>query len=205
MLNFLLACVHLDPIAMLQTGSYLGLAFLIYAESGLFFGIFLPGDSLLFAAGLVAASGFFIVGPLIIMVVLAAILGDSTGYWFGSEIGERLFKRQDSRFFKQAYVKRTEIFFKKYGGRAVVLARFVPIVRTIAPILAGVSSMKYRVFLGYNIIGGILWGAGMILVGYFLGSLIPNSEKYILPLSLVIVVLSFLPILINLVRGKRPI
>lgn len=203
MLNFLLACIHLDPMAMLQTGSYIGLAFLIFAESGLLIGIFLPGDSLLFAAGLVAANGFFVVGPLIMIVVVAAILGDSTGYWFGSEIGERLFKRKDSRFFKQEYVKRTERFFQKYGGRAVVLARFVPIVRTIAPILAGVSTMKYRVFLGYNMIGGIAWGAGMILVGYFLGTLIPNSEKYILPLSLVIVVLSFLPIVINLMRGKR--
>ncbi len=205
MLNFLLACVHLDPMAMLQTGSYLGLAFLIFAESGLFIGIFLPGDSLLFAAGLVAASGFFIVGPLIMIVVVAAILGDSTGYWFGSEIGERLFKREDSRFFKQEYVKRTEKFFKKYGGRAVVLARFVPVVRTIAPILAGVSTMKYRMFIAYNMLGAFLWGAGMILIGYFLGSLVPNSEKYILPLSLVIVVLSFLPIVINLARGKRAI
>lgn len=192
-------------MAMLQTGSYVGLAFLIFAESGLFIGIFLPGDSLLFAAGLVAASGFFVVGPLIMIVVLAAILGDSAGYWFGSEVGERLFKREDSRFFKQEYVKRTEVFFKKYGGRAVILARFVPVVRTIAPILAGVSTMKYRKFLGYNMIGGFLWGAGMILIGYFLGSIIPNSEKYILPLSLVIVVLSFLPIIINLVRGKRAI
>lgn len=203
MLNFLLACIHLDPMAMLQTGSYLGLAFLIFAESGLLFGIFLPGDSLLFAAGLVAASGFFIVGPLIMIVVVAAILGDSVGYWFGSEIGERLFKREDSRFFKQEYVKRTEQFFKKYGGRAIVLARFVPIVRTIAPILAGVSSMKYRMFIAYNMIGAFLWGAGMVLIGYFLGSLVPNSEKYILPLSLVIVVLSFLPIIFNLARGKR--
>jgi membrane-associated protein len=205
MLNFILACIHLDPMAMLQTGSYAGLAFLIFAESGLFIGIFLPGDSLLFAAGLVAASGFFILGPLMIVVVLAAIAGDSVGYWFGSEVGDHLFKRADSRFFKQEYVKRTEKFYQRYGGRAVVLARFVPIVRTIAPILAGVSSMKYRVFLAYNMLGGILWGAGMLSIGYFLGSIIPNSEKYVLPLSLIIVVLSFLPIIINLARGKKAI
>jgi membrane-associated protein len=205
MLNFILACIHLDPMAMLQTGSYAGLAFLIFAESGLFIGIFLPGDSLLFAAGLVAASGFFILGPLMIVVVLAAIAGDSVGYWFGSEVGDHLFKRADSRFFKQEYVKRTEKFYQKYGGRAVVLARFVPIVRTIAPILAGVSSMKYRVFLAYNMLGGILWGAGMLSIGYFLGSIIPNSEKYVLPLSLIIVVLSFLPIILNLARGKKAI
>lgn len=190
-------------MAMLETGSYLGLAFLIFAESGLFIGIFLPGDSLLFAAGLVSASGFFAFGPLLIVVVLAAIVGDSVGYWFGSEVGDHLFKRPDSRFFKQEYVKRTEKFYQKYGGRAVVLARFVPIVRTIAPILAGVSSMKYRTFLAYNMLGGLLWGAGMVSLGYFLGSVLPNAEKYVLPLSLVIVVLSFLPIFFNLVRNKK--
>ena len=202
MLDFLLACVHLDPMMILQTGGYLGIAALIFAESGLFLGIFLPGDSLLFASGLLATNGFFIVGPLIMVVVVAAIIGDSVGYWFGSEVGDRLFDRKDSRFFKQEYLLRTERFYKKYGGRAVVLARFVPIVRTIAPILAGVSSMKYRVFLAYNMLGGFLWGAGMVLLGFLLGSIIPDSEKYILPLSLVIVAVSFLPIFFNLARGK---
>lgn len=205
MINFVMACIHLDPIAIIKAGSYFGLAFLIFAESGLLIGIFLPGDSLLFAAGLLAAAGYLILGPLILIVVAAAIVGDSVGYWFGAEVGERLFERKDSRFFKQEYLKRTEQFYEKYGGRAIVLARFVPIVRTIAPILAGVSTMKYRQFLGYNIIGGVLWGAGMTLLGFTLGSIIPDSEKYILPLSLVIVAISFLPIVLNLVRGKRAI
>ena len=205
MLDFLLACVHLDPMMILQTGGYLGIAALIFAESGLFLGIFLPGDSVLFASGLLATNGFFIVGPLIMIVVVAAIAGDSVGYWFGSEVGERLYARKDSRFFKQEYLRRTERFYKKYGGRAVVLARFVPIVRTLAPILAGVSTMKYRVFLAYNMLGGFLWGAGMVLLGFLLGSIIPDSEKYILPLSLIIVVVSFLPIFFNLARGKRAV
>lgn len=205
MLDFFSASIHLDPIAIVRTGSYVGVALLIFAESGLFFGVFLPGDSLLFAAGLLSATGFLVVGPLMLIVVIAAIVGDSVGYWFGSEVGERLFQRKDSRFFKQEYLKRTEMFYQKYGGRAVVLARFVPIVRTIAPILAGVSSMTYRKFLFYNIVGGFLWGAGMVSLGFFLGSLIPSSEKYVLPLSLVIVVISFLPILANLARGKRAI
>ena len=205
MLDFLLACVHLDPMMILQTGGYLGIALLIFAESGLFLGIFLPGDSVLFASGLLATNGFFIVGPLIMIVVVASIAGDSVGYWFGSEVGERLYARKDSRFFKQEYLRRTERFYKKYGGRAVVLARFVPVVRTLAPILAGVSTMKYRVFLAYNMLGGFLWGAGMILLGFLLGSIIPNSEKYILPLSLVIVAVSFLPIFFNLARGKRAV
>lgn len=205
MMNFILACVHLDPLAIVQTGGYLGIATLIFAESGLFFGIFLPGDSLLFAAGLLAASNFFQFGPLIIIVALAAIFGDSVGYWFGSEVGTAIFKRKDSRFFKQEYLRRTQRFYAKYGGRAIVLARFVPIVRTLAPILAGVSSMKYRVFLGYNILGAIFWSASMLSLGFFLGSIIPNSERYVLPISLVIIFLSFLPVLLNLVRNKRAI
>ncbi len=203
MLNFFIACIHLDPMAIIKAGGYLGLALLVFAESGLFIGIFLPGDSLLFVAGLLAAGGFLAFGPLTLIVVVAAILGDSVGYWFGANIGDNLFKRKDSRFFKQAYVTRTQDFFTAYGGRAIVLARFVPVVRTIAPILAGVGSMRYRRFLSYNALGGFLWGAGVVSLGFFLGSVIPNSDKYVLPLSLVIIVLSFLPILINLLRSRR--
>jgi len=115
-------------------------------------------------------------------------------------VGDNLFKRPDSRFFKQEYVTRTQKFFETYGGRAIILARFVPIVRTIAPILAGVGTMTYRRFLSYNVIGGFAWGAGMLSFGYFLGSIIPDSEQYVLPISLVIIVLSFLPILTNYMR-----
>mgnify|MGYP001558768267 FL=1 len=202
MQEFLNACIQLDPIAIIKAGGYLGIAIIIFSESGLLFGIFFPGDSLLFAAGLLSAAGFLAPIPLIIIVVLAAITGDSVGYWFGANVGPALFKRKDSFFFKQEYLKRTELFYQKYGGRAVVLARFVPIVRTLAPVLAGIGTMKYSEFLRYNIVGGCLWGVGMISLGYFLGSVIPNSERYILPISLVIIVVSFLPILINLLRGK---
>lgn len=205
MLSFLSACVNLDPIEMVKTGSYLGIAFIIFAESGLLFGIFLPGDSLLFAAGLLSAAGFLSIGPLVFFVIIAAIIGDSVGYWFGANVGTNFFKKKDSFFFKQEYLKRTERFYKLYGGRAVVLARFVPIVRTIAPILAGVGSMSYQTFLSYNMLGGALWGAGMVAIGYSLGSIIPNSESYILPFSLVIIVISFLPIFINILRGKRAV
>ena len=205
MLDFIYACIQLDPIAIIKAGGYLGIAIIVFAESGLLIGIFFPGDSLLFAAGLLSAAGFLSPVPLILLVVLAAIIGDSVGYWFGANVGVNFFKRKDSRFFKQEYIKRTELFYQKYGGRAVVLARFVPIVRTIAPILAGIGSMKYSTFLRYNILGGTLWGIGMVSLGYFLGSIIPNSERYILPISLVIIILSFLPILINLMSGKRAI
>ncbi|MBI4065874.1 DedA family protein [Candidatus Kaiserbacteria bacterium] len=202
-MDFIYACINLDPIAIIKAGGYLGIAFIIFAESGLLIGIFFPGDSLLFAAGLLSAGGFLAPIPLIVIVVIAAIIGDSVGYWFGKNVGVNFFKRKDSLFFKQEYVKRTELFYQKYGGRAVVLARFVPIVRTIAPILAGIGTMKYSKFIRYNALGGLLWGAGMVSLGYFLGSIIPNSERYILPISLVIIIISFLPIFINLLNGKR--
>ena len=153
MLDFFIASVQLDPIAMVKTGSYLGIALIVFAESGLLIGIFFPGDSLLFAAGLLSAAGFLSVGPLIFVVVIAAIIGDSVGYWFGAHVGTPLFKRKDSFFFKQEYLKRTERFYQTYGGRAVILARFVPIVRTLAPVLAGIGSMTYGTFLRYNVLG----------------------------------------------------
>lgn len=205
MLNFLLACIHLDPFAIVRTGSYLGIAFLVFAESGLLIGMFLPGDSLLFIAGLLAAGGFLAPGPLMMVVVISAILGDLAGYWFGSKVGDHLADRKDSRFFKKEYLRRTERFYQKYGGRTLVLARFVPIVRTLAPILAGAGSMNYRRFLSYNVIGGFLWGIGVVALGFFFGSVIPNGEAYVLPLSLVVIGLSFSPLFFNLARGKRAV
>jgi len=200
MTAFLQACLQLDPVAIVKAGGYLGIALFIFSESGILLGIFFPGDSLLFAAGLLSAGNFLSFGPLVLIVVATAILGDSVGYWFGVKIGDNLFKKKDSRFFKQEYVTRTQKFFETYGGRAIILARFVPIVRTIAPILAGVGTMTYKKFLSYNVLGGFAWGAGMVSLGYFLGSIIPNSEHYILPLSLVIIIISFLPIIINYIR-----
>ena len=203
MTEFFTAIIHLDPIAIVKAGGYIGIAILVFSESGLLIGIFFPGDSVLFIAGLLAAGGFLSFWPLVLLVVVAAILGDSVGYWFGVKAGNAFFKRKDSRFFKQEYVTRTQKFFETYGGRAIIIARFVPVVRTIAPILAGVGTMHYRRFISYNIFGGLLWGAGMISLGYFLGSIIPNGENYVLPLSLVIIVISFLPIFINYARNKR--
>ncbi len=197
MLTFLYACIHLNPLAIVKVGGYVGISILIFAESGLLIGIFFPGDSVLFVAGLLCVGGFLSFWPLVFIVAAAAILGDSVGYWFGMKAGDSFFKRKDSRFFKQEYVTRTQKFFSAYGGRAIILARFVPVVRTITPVLAGVGTMKYSRFLSYNVIGGILWGAGMVTLGYFLGSIIPNSDRYVLPLSLIVIVLSFLPILIN--------
>ncbi|HQT83159.1 MAG TPA: VTT domain-containing protein [Candidatus Paceibacterota bacterium] len=200
---FFSAVLHLDPVAIVQTGSYLGISLIIFAESGLLIGILFPGDSLLFASGLLAANGILAVGPLAFAVVVAAILGDSLGYWFGARFGIGFFEREESFFFKREYVQRTERFYERYGGRAIVLARFVPVVRTIAPVLAGIGSMTYKKFLVYNALGGLLWGAGMLSLGYSIGSVLPSSEKYILPLSLVIIVVSFIPVFVNLLRGKK--
>jgi membrane-associated protein len=201
--SFLSACLTLDPLTILKAGGYVGLLFLVFAESGLLVGIFFPGDSLLFAAGLLSAGTVFNPVATVIGVILAAILGDNTGYWFGKNVGANLFLRPNSRIFKQEYVVRTQKFYAKYGARAIILARFVPIVRTFAPILAGVGRMQYQKFLTFNAVGGILWGGGMVLLGYFLGSVIPNSEHYVLPLSLVIIVLSFLPLIWSFLQGKR--
>jgi len=203
MTDFLLACLRLDPIAILQAGGYVGLALIIFAESGLLIGIFFPGDSVLFIAGLLSANGLFSFGPLVLLVVAAAIFGDSVGYWFGTKAGNAFLAREDSRFFKRAYIARTQKFFETYGGRAIILARFVPIVRTLTPILAGIGSMHYPRFLSYNVLGGLLWGAGMISLGYFFGSLIPDGERYILPISLGIIALSLLPVAIDYFRTRR--
>lgn len=205
MLDFLLACIHLDPLAIIKAGGYLGIAIVVFAESGLLIGMFFPGDSLLFAAGLLSAGPFLNPVLLAIIVVLAAILGDSVGYWFGKNVGVNFFTRKDSRFFKQEYVGRTQKFYETYGARAIVLARFVPIIRTIAPILAGIGSMPYGRFLAYNILGAFIWGAGMVGLGYGLGQAIPESEHYVLPISLGIIVLSFFPIAINVLRRKRAV
>lgn len=198
-MSFLL---HYDPILLVKTAGYAGLFAIIFAESGLFFGFFLPGDSLLFAAGLLASGGFFNIISLAVTLSVGAILGDSVGYWFGAKVGPTIFSREDSFLFHKKHIGQTERFYAKYGPRAVVLARFVPIVRTFAPILAGVGKMNYGRFLRYNILGGILWAAGITSIGYFLGESVPNSEKYLTPIIIVIIIVSFLPILFELIKSR---
>jgi membrane-associated protein len=203
MREFLVALSQFDTVAMLQAGGYIGITTIVFAESGILLGIFLPGDSLLFAGGLLAGTGFFSFPLLVMLVVVAAILGDSVGYWFGAHVGQKLYDHPDSWFFKRKYLTRTEAFYAKYGTRAVILARFVPIVRTLAPILAGTGGMRYATFLRANIVGALLWGVGMTSLGYFLGSLIPESEHYVIPISLGIIFISFLPFLIEILRERR--
>jgi membrane-associated protein len=193
----------LDPALLLTTFGYIGLFSIVFAESGLFFGFFLPGDSLLFTAGLFAATGFFDIWVLIIMVPIAAILGDSVGYWFGKWVGPRLFTREDSFFLNKKHIERSQRFYEKYGPKAVLFARIVPIARTFVPILAGVGRMHYPTFLTYNIVGGILWGAGFPLLGYYLGTTFPIVMEYLTVTLLIIIFLSFVPIFVEVWREWR--
>ncbi|MGX4694323.1 DedA family protein [Streptomyces sp. JNUCC 63] len=195
----------LDPDYLISTFGLLGILAIVFAESGLLIGFFLPGDSLLFTTGLLVADRQYLTQPLWLvctLVVAAAIAGDQVGYLFGRKAGPALFRRPDSKFFKQENVAKAHDFFEKYGPRSIVLARFVPIVRTFTPIVAGVSRMNYRTFVVYNIIGGIAWGSGVTVLGYFLGQIafVKNNIEAIL---VGIVVVSVLPVAIELLKARR--
>ncbi len=188
---------------LIETVGYIGLGSIVFAESGLFFGFFLPGDSLLFTAGILASQGHLDIALVIVISVIAAIVGDSVGYAFGSYVGPKLFKKSDSLFFHREHVIKAQTFYEKHGRKTLILARFIPIVRTFAPILAGVAKMNYRVFLTYNIIGGLIWAVGLPLAGYFLGSAIPNIDQYLLPVILGIILASFVPIIMEYLKARR--
>ncbi|HUD02720.1 MAG TPA: VTT domain-containing protein [Candidatus Paceibacterota bacterium] len=184
----------LDPLTIITTLGYIGIFAIVFAESGLFFGFFFPGDSLLFTAGLLAANGTLNLTALLILLPLAAVVGDTAGYAFGKWIGPRIFTKEDSFFFNKRHIERSEMFYKKYGAKALVLARFVPIVRTFVPIVAGVGRMAYSTFIIFNSIGALLWGLSITLLGYFLGNAFPATEHYLTPILLLIVFVSILPI-----------
>lgn len=194
---------HADLIETIKTLGYFGVSFVVFTESGLFFGFFLPGDSLLFTAGILASQGFFNMYTLSVLLTVSAIVGDSVGYWFGYKIGPTLFSREDSLFFHKKHIVKAETFYKKYGAKAVILGRFIPIVRTFVPIVAGVAKMKYSLFLRYNIVGGILWAGGLSSAGYLLGKRIPNVDTYLLPIVLLIIGISFLPMFFEYRQHKR--
>lgn len=196
---------HLDLMQLVRAIGYPGLFASVFLESGVFFGFFLPGSSMLFTAGLLATQGLFNPWVLIPAMALAAILGDSAGYWFGAKVGVSLFFWKDSRFFKHEYLEQAKIFYEKHGVLAIILARFVPIVRTFAPIVAGIVQMRYRTFLAYNITGGILWASGVTFVAYVLGEKVPIIQQYITPIVLLIIVASFIPILWELRKPKEEV
>ncbi|MFJ6085938.1 DedA family protein [Streptomyces sp. NPDC092369] len=193
----------LDPNQLLDTFGIWGLLLIVFAESGLLIGFFLPGDSLLFTAGLLITSNQldFPLWGAIALICVAAILGDQAGYMFGKKVGPSLFSRPDSRLFKQENVVKAHEFFEKYGPKSLVLARFVPIVRTFTPIIAGVSGMKYRSFVIFNVIGGVLWGAGVTLLGSWLGK-IDVVKDNIEAMLILIVLISVVPIIIEFMRAR---
>lgn len=192
--------MHFDLPALIQSVGLIGIFAIVFIESGLLVGFFLPGDSLLFTAGFLASQDLLPIVWLVIGVVIMAILGDQVGYLLGKRYGRKLFSKPDSRFFKQEYLHQAENFSKKYGPIAIVLARFTPVVRTFAPVVAGVGNMNYATFVSYNIIGGVLWGAGLTLLGYVLGSRIPNIDRYLLPVIAIIILLSILPGILHFLR-----
>ncbi len=182
-----------DIVALIQSVGATGVVAIVFAECGLFFGFFLPGDSLLFTAGFLASQGFMSIIPLIIFTIIAAILGENVGYEFGRRIGPMLFNKKESRFFKPAHVVRAHEFFLKYGNKAIFLARFMPIVRTFVPIVAGVARMPFKSFMFYNVVGGVVWVGSMTLLGYTLGSQVKGADKYIEFIILGIILVSFIP------------
>jgi membrane-associated protein len=193
---------HESILSIVQAVGYPGLFAAVFLESGVFFGFFLPGSSMLFTAGLLAVTGVFNVWLLVPLLSIAAILGDSAGYWFGSRVGVSLFFRKDSRFFKHSHLERAKDFYDRHGMQAVFLARFVPIVRTFAPIIAGIVQMRYRAFLAYNIAGGVVWASALTFGGYFLGRHLPGIERYFTPIVLVIIIASMLPLFWELRKPK---
>jgi membrane-associated protein len=192
----------LEPKELLETFGTIGLFVIVFAESGLLIGFFLPGDSLLFTAGLLASQGTLNFPVILVGCFIAAVAGDQVGYAFGRRVGPSLFRRPDSRLFKQEYVNRAQEYFDRQGPKTIVLARFVPIVRTFAPIVAGVGRMNYRTFVTYNVVGGFLWAVGVTTAGYILGESIPDVDKYLLPIIAVIVLLSVIPVLLEARRQR---
>lgn len=198
-----------DLIDFIQAVSLIGVALVVFAESGLLIGFFLPGDSLLFTTGFLISTGVLQLNVhfVVIILFLAAVVGDSVGYTFGRRFGPKVFSKPDARLFKQEYVQQAQAFYEKHGGKTIILARFVPIVRTFAPVVAGVGRMNYRLFLMFNLIGAFLWAVGITYIGFIFGHWFEQMgweiDHILLPVIAVIILLSISPALIHLARDKR--
>lgn len=195
--------MNIDLVPIVQIIGYPGIFTIIFLESGVFFGFFLPGASLLFTAGLLASQGFFNPWILVPGVLIAAIAGDNTGYWFGKKYGIKLFLRPDSRFFKHEHLHRAKVFYDRFGSRTILIARFIPIIRTFAPIIAGIVQMKYRTFVIYNVIGATVWAGGVTSAAYFLGTRIPGIEDYLGYIVLGIITVTCIPVCIDIWRNRE--
>ncbi|MBP1610173.1 MAG: putative rane protein [Acidobacteria bacterium] len=204
MIEFLKDAYHLvtDVQGIIQWGGTLLVCAIIFAETGLFFGFFLPGDSLLVTAGVFAATGHLNLFLLLSVVSLCAVAGDQVGYLIGHSAGDALYRKDDSFFFRKKHLARAHEFYEKYGGKTIVLARFVPIIRTFAPAVAGAAKMDYRRFVFFNVFGGVLWVWSMVLIGYFLGSAIPGVSEHIETVIIIVVALSLMPGVIEWLRHR---
>lgn len=197
--------MHFDLEQLILTVGYLGLFGIVFAESGLFFGFFLPGDSLLLTAGLLATRGFLSIWVLLPLLFVAAFLGDQVGYWFGAKTGPRIFNREESLIFRRRNLLKAKEFYDQHGGKTIVLARFMPFIRTFAPIVAGAAGMEYRRFVTFNVVGALIWAVGVTLAGYTLGRILPTEviERYFLIVIAVVIVVSALPAMIHVWRESR--
>jgi len=187
---------------LIRVGGLLGMFVIVFAETGLLIGFFLPGDSLLVTAGLFAAAGHFDILWLNVALMVAAIAGDATGYWIGRRAGTAIYSRPDSFLFRRKHLVAAHEFYERHGGKTIVIARFMPIIRTFAPVVAGAAEMTYRRFAGYNVFGGIGWVASMTLAGYFLGRTVPDIDKNLHLVVAVVIFLSLLPALIGYLRSR---
>lgn len=198
-----------DLLEFIKMASILGVALVVFAESGLLIGFFLPGDSLLFATGFLIHAGFLNINIhlAVLIIFAAAVIGDSVGYTFGRKLGPTLFRKKDARFFKQKYIQQAQDFYEKHGGKTIIIARFVPIVRTFAPIVAGAGKMEYKRFLTFNLIGGFLWAAGVTYAGFLLGGVFESAgieiDHVLLPLIAIIILISILPPAIHILKEKK--
>lgn len=192
-----------DVRGLVQTGGYVALAIIVFVETGLMIGFFLPGDSLLVTAGLFAAKGDLNIVVLNVLLITCAILGDATGYLIGKKLGPALFRREDSLLFKKKHLIATHEFYERHGGKTIILARFVPVIRTFAPVVAGMANMPYRKFAVFNIIGGIGWVFSMTMLGYLLVTLFPATEQHIEKVIIIVVFVSILPAIIEWLRQRR--
>lgn len=199
----------IDLVDFIKLVGVIGIALVIFAESGLLIGFFLPGDSLLFTAGFLVQTGYLPVNIhlLVIILFLAAVIGDSVGYTFGRKLGPHIFKKPDSLLFRQENIKTAQDFYEKHGGKTIIIARFIPIVRTFAPVVAGVGKMNYRHFLMFNVVGGLLWAAGITYIGYFAGAGLTRMgieiDAILLPIVAVIILLSIAPPAIHILKDKK--
>ena len=183
-----------DLPALIEWAGYIGMSLIIFAETGLLIGIFLPGDSLLVTAGFLASQGFLNVWILGVLLNIAATAGNQSGYWIGRSTGPRIFKREDSRLFNKKHVQRAHDFYARHGGKTIIIARFVPIVRTFAPVIAGVGNMRYSTFLLYDLVGGVMWVWSTLLLGYYLPRVFPGVQDHIEQVILAVIFVSFLPV-----------